>query len=109
MEARDCLNVLNKSNEGKELLILLMSSVYVPRQLHDGEHMLIDVGTGSYGEKTAEDAKDFFKRKTDFLTKPMEKIQPTLQEKHRETGCHGDDEPEDSAARSPGATRAAKA
>lgn len=28
------------------------------------------------------DAKDFFKRKIDFLTKQMEKIQPALQEKH---------------------------
>ncbi|KAI2565939.1 PFDN5 isoform 1 [Pan troglodytes] len=33
-------------------------------------------------DQTAEDAKDFFKRKIDFLTKQMEKIQPALQEKH---------------------------
>ena len=30
VEAKDCLNVLNKSNEGKELLVPLTSSVYVP-------------------------------------------------------------------------------
>ncbi|XP_053777430.1 prefoldin subunit 5 isoform X2 [Desmodus rotundus] len=88
VEAKDCLNVLNKSNEGKELLVPLTSSVsfpqkmYVPGKLHDVEHVLIDVGTGYYVEKTAEDAKDFFKRKIDFLTKQMEKIQPALQEKH---------------------------
>lgn len=79
--------------------------MYVPGKLHDVEHVLIDVGTGYYVEKvrqwggqvgqgllvflplplilqTAEDAKDFFKRKIDFLTKQMEKIQPALQEKH---------------------------
>uniref|UniRef100_A0A8C7A419 Prefoldin subunit 5 n=1 Tax=Neovison vison TaxID=452646 RepID=A0A8C7A419_NEOVI len=33
-------------------------------------------------DQTADDAKDFFKRKIDFLTKQMEKIQPALQEKH---------------------------
>uniref|UniRef100_A0A2I3G3U4 Prefoldin subunit 5 n=1 Tax=Nomascus leucogenys TaxID=61853 RepID=A0A2I3G3U4_NOMLE len=33
-------------------------------------------------QETAEDAKDFFKRKIEFLTKQMEKIQPALQEKH---------------------------
>uniref|UniRef100_A0A8C6BYR6 Prefoldin subunit 5 n=1 Tax=Monodon monoceros TaxID=40151 RepID=A0A8C6BYR6_MONMO len=33
-------------------------------------------------DQTAEDARDFFKRKIDFLTKQMEKIQPALQEKH---------------------------
>ncbi|XP_036590853.1 prefoldin subunit 5-like [Trichosurus vulpecula] len=82
VEAKECLNVLNKSNEGKELLVPLTSSMYVPGKLHDVEHVLIDVGTGYYVEKSADDAKDFFKRKIDFLTKQMEKIQPTLQEKH---------------------------
>ncbi|NXI49701.1 PFD5 protein, partial [Chloroceryle aenea] len=32
--------------------------------------------------QTADNARDFFKRKIDFLTKQMEKIQPALQEKH---------------------------
>ena len=82
VEAKDCLNVLKKNNEGKELLAPLTSSMYVPGKLHDVEHVPIDVGTGYYVEKTAEDAKDFFKRKIDFLTKQMEKIQPALQEKH---------------------------
>ncbi|XP_029450939.1 prefoldin subunit 5 [Rhinatrema bivittatum] len=82
VEAKDCLNVLNKSNEGKELLVPLTSSMYVPGKLNDVEHVLIDVGTGYYVEKTADDARDFFKRKIDFLTKQIEKIQPALQEKH---------------------------
>uniref|UniRef100_A0A8D2EHM2 Prefoldin subunit 5 n=1 Tax=Theropithecus gelada TaxID=9565 RepID=A0A8D2EHM2_THEGE len=29
-EAKDCLNMLSKSNKGRELLIPLMSSMYVP-------------------------------------------------------------------------------
>ncbi|TEA35822.1 hypothetical protein DBR06_SOUSAS1110197 [Sousa chinensis] len=82
VEAKDCLNVLNKSNEGTGFPLILASQMYVPGKLHDVEHVLIDVGTGYYVEKTAEDARDFFKRKIDFLTKQMEKIQPALQEKH---------------------------
>ncbi|XP_011856993.1 PREDICTED: prefoldin subunit 5 isoform X2 [Mandrillus leucophaeus] len=84
VEAKDCLNVLNKSNEDGILLCRpdWSAVMYVPGKLHDVEHVLIDVGTGYYVEKTAEDAKDFFKRKIDFLTKQMEKIQPALQEKH---------------------------
>ncbi|XP_060108188.1 prefoldin subunit 5 [Heteronotia binoei] len=82
VEAKDCLAVLNKSNEGKELLVPLSSSMYVPGKLSDVGQVLIDVGTGYYVEKSVEDAKDFFKRKIDFLTKQMEKIQPALQEKH---------------------------
>ncbi|CAL8382408.1 unnamed protein product [Boreogadus saida] len=82
VEAKDSLNVLNKSNEGKELLVPLTSSMYVPGTLNDVEHVLVDVGTGYYVEKNVDDSKAFFKRKIDFLTKQIEKIQPALQEKH---------------------------
>ncbi|KAJ7317687.1 hypothetical protein JRQ81_003849 [Phrynocephalus forsythii] len=82
VEAKDCLSVLNKSNEGKELLVPLSSSMYVPGKLSNVDNVLIDVGTGYYVEKSVDDARDFFKRKIDFLTKQMEKIQPALQEKH---------------------------
>nr|XP_020448621.1 prefoldin subunit 5 [Monopterus albus] len=82
VEAKDSLNVLNKNNKGKELLVPLTSSMYVPGTLNDVEHVLVDVGTGYYVEKNVEDSKAFFKRKIDFLTKQIEKIQPPLQEKH---------------------------
>uniref|UniRef100_G1MN16 Prefoldin subunit 5 n=1 Tax=Ailuropoda melanoleuca TaxID=9646 RepID=G1MN16_AILME len=58
-----------------------VNSTYVSGKLHDVAHVLIDVATGYYVEKTAEDAKDFFK-KIDFLNRQMEKIQPALQQKH---------------------------
>ncbi|TTS00794.1 Prefoldin subunit 5 [Bagarius yarrelli] len=56
--------------------------MYVPGTLNDVEHVMINVGTGYYVEKNVEDGKDFFKRKIEFLTKQIEKIQPTLQEKY---------------------------
>ncbi|XP_051562814.1 prefoldin subunit 5 isoform X2 [Myxocyprinus asiaticus] len=70
------------SSIGKELLVPLTSSMYVPGKLHDVDHVLVDVGTGYFVEKNVEDGKEFFKRKIDFLTKQIEKIQPALQEKH---------------------------
>ncbi|XP_068123299.1 prefoldin subunit 5 [Hyperolius riggenbachi] len=82
VEAKECLNTLNKSNEGKPVLVPLTSSMYVPGTLNNVSNVLVDVGTGYYVEKSAEDAKKFFKRKVDFLTKQIEKIQPALQEKH---------------------------
>ncbi|XP_043978050.1 prefoldin subunit 5 [Gambusia affinis] len=82
VEAKDSLSVLNPNNEGKELLVPLTSSMYVPGTLNDVEHVLVDVGTGYYVEKNVENSKAFFKRKIDFLTKQIEKIQPALQEKH---------------------------
>ncbi|VCX31323.1 unnamed protein product [Gulo gulo] len=73
--------MVNKNTKGKELIISLASSTYVPGKLHDVAHVLIDVGTGYYVEKIAKDAI-FFRKKTDFLNKQMEKIQPVLQQKH---------------------------
>ncbi|XP_048369063.1 prefoldin subunit 5-like [Sphaerodactylus townsendi] len=80
MEAKDCLTVLNKSNESKELLVLFCSSMYVPGKLSDSDQVLIDMGTGYYVEKSVEGTRYCFK--IDFLTKLMEKIQSALQEKH---------------------------
>ncbi|XP_054641215.1 uncharacterized protein LOC129186716 isoform X1 [Dunckerocampus dactyliophorus] len=82
VEAKDSLNALNQNNQGKQLLVPLTSSMYVPGTLNDVEHVLVDVGTGYYVEKNVSDSKAFFKRKIDFLTKQIEKIQPALQEKH---------------------------
>ncbi|KAM6993924.1 prefoldin subunit 5 isoform 2-T2 [Passerculus sandwichensis] len=82
VEAKECLNVLHKGNEGKDLLVPLTSSMYVPGKLQDTRTVLVDVGTGYYVEKSADDARAFFKRKIEFLTRQMEKIQPALQEKH---------------------------
>ncbi|KAF3856458.1 hypothetical protein F7725_017181 [Dissostichus mawsoni] len=79
VEAKDSMNVMNQKNKGKELLVPLTSSMYVPGTLNDVENVLVDVGTGYYN---VEDSKQFFKRKIDFLTKQIEKIQPALQEKH---------------------------
>uniref|UniRef100_E9PZ62 Prefoldin 5 n=2 Tax=Mus TaxID=862507 RepID=E9PZ62_MOUSE len=76
------INITELNLPQLEMLKNQLDQMYVPGKLHDVEHVLIDVGTGYYVEKTAEDAKDFFKRKIDFLTKQMEKIQPALQEKH---------------------------
>uniref|UniRef100_A0A673MV44 Prefoldin subunit 5 n=1 Tax=Sinocyclocheilus rhinocerous TaxID=307959 RepID=A0A673MV44_9TELE len=84
VEAKDSLNVLNKSNEGEYYFVPLTAllQMYVPGKLNDVDHVLVDVGTGYFVEKKVENGKEFFKRKIDFLTKQIEKIQPALQEKH---------------------------
>uniref|UniRef100_A0A8C8XSM6 Prefoldin subunit 5 n=1 Tax=Panthera leo TaxID=9689 RepID=A0A8C8XSM6_PANLE len=78
----ESVNIIKLNLPQLEILENQLDSMYVPGKLHDVEHVLINVGTGYYIEKTAEDAKGFFKRKMDFLTKQMEKMQPALQEKH---------------------------
>ncbi|XP_014022327.1 prefoldin subunit 5 isoform X2 [Salmo salar] len=57
VEAKDSLSVLSKNNAGEVLLVPLTSS-------------------------NVDGTKEFFKRKIEFLTKQIEKVQPALQEKH---------------------------
>jgi len=55
------------SDTDKPLLVPLTSSLYVPGQLADTEHVLVDVGTGFYVEKTVEDAQKFYSGKIEEL------------------------------------------
>ncbi|XP_070758870.1 prefoldin subunit 5 isoform X1 [Enoplosus armatus] len=76
------VNLTDLSLPQLEGLKTQLDQMYVPGSLHDVDNVLVDVGTGYYVEKKVEDSKAFFKRKIDFLTKQIEKIQPALQEKH---------------------------
>ncbi|XP_069761162.1 prefoldin subunit 5 isoform X2 [Narcine bancroftii] len=81
MESQESLNKLSADHAGKDVLVPLTSSMYVPGKMQDVSQVLLDIGTGYYVEKGVTEARVFFKRKVEFLTKQMEKIQPALQEK----------------------------
>ncbi|KAK9881139.1 hypothetical protein WA026_014490 [Henosepilachna vigintioctopunctata] len=71
----ETLGQINSESEGKEILVPLTGSMYVPGKLYDTNNVLIDIGTRYYVEKDLDAAKDYFKRKTQFLTEQMEKVQ----------------------------------
>ena len=75
------LDQMKPLEEQKEILVPLTGSLYVPGKLVSHEKVLIDIGTGYYVHKTIEDAKKYFEKKIQFLTKQMEQIQPILQQK----------------------------
>lgn len=57
------------------MLVPLTGSMYVSGKLADPRNVLVDIGTGYYVQKSVEDAKDYFKRKVEYVTEQMEKIQ----------------------------------
>ena len=65
----------------KEILVPLTSSLYVPGKLIDNSKVLVDIGTGYYVSKNVDDAKKYFEKKIEFLSKQMEQLQPILQQK----------------------------
>lgn len=48
--------------------------MYVPGKIQDTEKVVIDIGTGYYVEKDLDSAKDYFKRKVEFVSEQIEKI-----------------------------------
>lgn len=68
---------------GNEILVPLTSSMYVTGKLADANNVLVDIGTGYYAEKSIEDAKDYFKRRVEYVTEQMEKIQQLGVEKSK--------------------------
>ena len=82
-DSLDNLTCITVQNEGKELMVPMTSSMYVPGYLDDTRAILIDVGTGYFVENSVEEAKAYFRRKIEFVGKQLEKIHPALLEKQR--------------------------
>lgn len=66
---------------GKELLVPLTASLYVPGTLANVENVLVDVGTGYYVEKSMESAKEYCDRKISFLKANHDKLVEVAAEK----------------------------
>jgi len=63
------------STPDKALLVPLTSSLYVPGKLASTSHVLVDVGTGFYVEKSTEDAQKFYNAKIEELGKNIKDLE----------------------------------
>ncbi|CAI6248106.1 unnamed protein product [Periconia digitata] len=81
----DCLKSIaqgvNTSTADKPLLVPLTSSLYVPGRLTSSTHVLIDIGTGFFVEKSTEDAADFYKRKVKDLGDSLKDLEQVVNSK----------------------------
>ncbi|WAR05527.1 PFD5-like protein [Mya arenaria] len=83
VESQESLNKVGPESKGNDILVPLTSSMYVPGQLSDVENVLVDIGTGYYVDMSVKAAKEYFKRRIDYITKQIEKVQPVVQEKYK--------------------------
>jgi len=63
------------SAQDKTLLVPLTSSLYVPGKLASTSHVLVDVGTGFYVEKTTDDALTFYNGKIEELAGNIKELE----------------------------------
>ncbi|XP_049958511.1 prefoldin subunit 5-like [Schistocerca serialis cubense] len=80
-DSLESLEPVNGSLKDKPILVPLTSSVYVSGTVMDHEKVVIDIGTGYCIKKDLDGAKDYFKRKVDFVTQHLEKLQGVVIEK----------------------------
>ena len=59
----------------KTLLVPLTSSLYVPGKLASTSHVLVDVGTGFYVEKSTDDALTFYNGKVEELAGNIKELE----------------------------------
>ncbi|ONH64966.1 Prefoldin subunit 5 [Cyberlindnera fabianii] len=78
---RNIKQVGDKSSEGKQILVPLSGSLYVPGKIKDNDKFLVDVGTGYFVEKNAEDAVKFYEAKIKQLNSDSLKVTDIIKEK----------------------------
>ena len=72
---------MTAESEGKEVLVPLTGSMYVPGILSQPDKVIVDIGTGYYVEKESTAAQQYFERKVKFVTENMERVQAIGNEK----------------------------
>lgn len=60
--------------EGREIMVPLTGSIYVPGAIADVSKVLIDIGTGYYVEKTPVAAEKHFERRATLLKDELDKV-----------------------------------
>ena len=72
--AKTALSSISPAHDGKDILIPLTESLYVPGKIRDPSKVMVELGTGFYAEKNVKDAHAFLDRKTKLVDANSENI-----------------------------------
>ena len=78
-QSKSVVAYLKERGKGKEIMIPLTSSLYVPGVMEDNEQVLVEVGAGYFVEKSSEKAKEYCDRKIKMLTDNGSKVAEIVQ------------------------------
>lgn len=73
------VNELTPSDEGKEVMVPLTESVYVPGYVREPNKLLVELGTGYFAEKSSKDTTSFLDRKIRLVDHNSENITKAIQ------------------------------
>ncbi|KAJ7161995.1 Prefoldin subunit-domain-containing protein [Mycena crocata] len=72
---------IRPANKGKTILVPLTNSLYIPGKLSDPDHVIVDVGTGYFVQKTREQALKHYSAKVDYIQGNLETLEDTISKK----------------------------
>ncbi|KAJ6602773.1 Prefoldin alpha-like protein [Mycena vulgaris] len=72
---------IKPANKGKTILVPLTNSLYVPGKLSDPDHVIVDVGTGYFVQKTREQALKHYSAKVEYIRTNLETLEDTISKK----------------------------
>ena len=80
-ESKTALTYLGANGKGKEVMVPLTSSLYVPGRMDDHNHVMIEVGAGYFIEKDTDQANNYCDRKSKSLAESAQKVNEIIQHK----------------------------
>ncbi|KAH6689237.1 prefoldin [Plectosphaerella plurivora] len=82
---RECLRLVKSragsSEDERNVLVPLTNSLYVRGELSDPKHVIVDIGTGFYVEKDAEQAEAFYDSKVKQIGDNIQDLELIVQRK----------------------------
>lgn len=81
---QDCINTIEGMGQTSqtELLVPMTSSLYLPGKICDKNRFLVDIGTGYFVEKSADEAKIVYRKKHAKLDTDSKKLKEILVKKN---------------------------
>lgn len=78
-ESLEAVQIQKELPNGKEILVPLTGSMYVPGQIIETNKFLIDIGTQYLVERDAEQSVGYFERKIEFIDVQLAKFSEMMQ------------------------------
>lgn len=83
-ESKSVMAYMGERAEGKEVMVPLTSSLYVPGRMDDNKHVLIEVGAGYFVEKDTQQANEYCDRKSKTLQESGMKVNEIINHKKKQ-------------------------
>jgi prefoldin alpha subunit len=77
--SQSAVNALSPSSEGKEVMVPMTESVYVPGKIREPTKLLVELGTGFFAEKSSKDTTAYLDRKLRLVDQNSDNVTKAIQ------------------------------